>query len=45
MKKMMLLASMVAFAVMMLAAAPAFAQTDRVLVCHKVMERETRASP
>jgi hypothetical protein len=35
MKKMMLLASVVALAALMLAAAPAFAQTDRVLVCHK----------
>src|SRR3712207_1537572 len=34
MKKMMLLASVVALAAMMLAAAPAFAQVDRVTICH-----------
>src|SRR5215207_5876879 len=34
MKKMMLLASMVALAALMLAAAPAFAQTDKVTICH-----------
>jgi hypothetical protein len=35
MKKFMLLASLMALAALMLAAAPAFAQTERVVVCHK----------
>src|SRR5829696_3431905 len=34
MKKMMLLASVVALAALMLAAAPAFAQVDKVTICH-----------
>ncbi len=35
MKKFVLLASLMALAALMLAAAPAFAQTERVVVCHK----------